>query len=293
MTLNLKKATNLYFKENEMRYTVDHDFHIHSHLSICSSLPEQTKENILKYAEENELTKIVLTDHFWDEEIPFDLPPLEDGRAPKGINSYTRQSYTHIRESIPLPQGKNTKFLFGGETEMTHRLVIGLGKRPLSELDFIIVPTTHMHITGFTITEADARHPETRARVWVDRFRTLLSAKLPFHKMGVAHLVSHLIAPTREEFLEVLRLLPENELRTLFRRAAELGLGIELNRNDFNYENCEADTILRPFLIAKSEGCKFYLGSDSHNPDGFKNAISRFNKAIDELSLKETDKFII
>ena len=276
-----------------MRYIIDHDFHIHSHLSTCSGHPEQTNENILKYAEENGLAKIVLTNHFWDEEIPFDLPQLSDGRAPKGRNSYTKQSYAHIREALPLPQSKKTKFLFGGETEMTHRLVIGLGKRPLTELDFIIVPTTHMHITGFTISEADSKSPEARARVWIDRLEALLSAKLPFHKVGIAHLSSHLIAPTREEFLEVLRLLPEEKMRRLFRRAAELGAGIELNRNDFNYEDGEADLILRPFLIAKSEGCKFYLGSDSHVPEHFEKAIPAFNKAIDELSLKENDKFII
>ncbi len=276
-----------------MRYVIDHDLHIHSQLSICSSNPEQTPENILKYAEENGLKTIALTNHFWDEAIPFDLPPLEDGRMPKGINSYTRQSYSHIKEDLPLPKSDKIRFLFGGECEMTHKLVIGLSEVAVSELEFIVVPTTHMHITGFTITEKDASLPELRAKVWIERFEALLSAKLPFHKVGAAHLVSKLIAPSREEYLEVLRLLPEDEMRSLFRRAAELGIGIELNRNDFGYENDEAELVLRPLLIAKSEGCKFYLGSDSHNPEHFKTAISKFNKAVDELSLKENNKFII
>ena len=123
--------------------------------------------------------------------------------------------------------------------------------------------------------------------------KCLVSAKLPFNKIGLAHLACYLMAETRAEHLEILRLLPEDEMRKLFRRAAELGLGIEINQCDFKYESHEADVILRPFLIAKSEGCKFYLGSDAHSPENFAKAIIRFNTAIDDLSLKESDKFIL
>ncbi len=268
-----------------MRYVVDHDFHIHSRLSLCSKHPEQIPENILKYAEENEFKTIVLTDHFWDGTIKTEAPEL--------LSFYQRQGYDHIKESLPLPCGVNTEFLFGAETDMTYNFTVGIGEVPLSELDFIIVPTTHLHMVGFGITEKDAEIPETRAGVWVDKFRALLSMQLPFYKMGLAHLACPLIAPTREEYLEVLRLLPEADLKELFRRAAELGLGIELNMSDFSYQSSEADTVLRLFLIAKSEGCKFYLGSDAHVPAAFEKAVGIFNKAVDALSLKESDKYTI
>ena len=52
-----------------MKFTYDHDLHIHSQLSGCSSDPEQNNERILQYAEENGLHTICLTDHFWDEAI--------------------------------------------------------------------------------------------------------------------------------------------------------------------------------------------------------------------------------
>ena len=268
-----------------MRYVIDHDFHIHSGLSLCSKNPLQNRDTILKYAEENGLKTIVITDHFWDEDVVIEEPEL--------LSFYKRQGYDHIKEILPLPQGKNTKFLFGAETDMTYKYTIGVGERVLSELDFIIIPTTHMHMTGFAISEEDAVSPERRAKVWINKLGALLSAKLPFRKIGLAHLACPLIAPTREEYLELLRLLPENELRRLFRRAAELGMGIELNQSDFSYKDEEADTVLRPFLIAKSEGCKFYLGSDAHHPEGFEKTISVFNKAVDALSLKESDKFIL
>ena len=53
-----------------MKYKIDHDLHIHSKLSVCSQDELQTKENILKYAIQNNLKQICLTDHFWDENVP-------------------------------------------------------------------------------------------------------------------------------------------------------------------------------------------------------------------------------
>ena len=41
-----------------MKFRIDHDLHIHSLLSECSSDPEQTTENILKYAAQMLLTRI-------------------------------------------------------------------------------------------------------------------------------------------------------------------------------------------------------------------------------------------
>ena len=46
-----------------MRYVFDHDFHIHSYLSTCSNDKEQSAERILKYALDNNLKQICITDH--------------------------------------------------------------------------------------------------------------------------------------------------------------------------------------------------------------------------------------
>ena len=114
---------------------------------------------------------------------------------------------------------------------------------------------------------------------------------LPFHKVGAAHLACGLIAPKRADVLAVLEGLPETELRRLFTRAAEVGIGIELNSDDMNFAESEAATVLRIFEIAKSCGCKFYLGSDSHKPEYFGKVKAIFERAIDYLELKESDKF--
>ena len=116
---------------------------------------------------------------------------------------------------------------------------------------------------------------------------------IPFKKTGLAHLTCGLIAPTREEYLETLRLLPEKEMEILFERAAQVGVGIEINASDMKYEPEEADIVLRPYRIGKEKGCKFYLGSDAHHPQGLDIAKSRFEKGVEALGLSEEDKFVI
>ena len=54
-----------------------------------------------------------------------------------------------------------------------------------------------------------------------------------------------------------------------------------------------AQTIIRPYLIAKEQGCKFYLGSDAHHPRELDGARERFERIIDVLDLSESDKFHI
>ena len=58
-----------------------------------------------------------------------------------------------------------------------------------------------------------------------------------------------------------------------------------------SFSDGEADTVLRPFRIAKNQGCKFYLGSDAHHPSDFSNARAVFERAVDMLGLSESDKF--
>ncbi|MBQ8636519.1 MAG: PHP domain-containing protein [Clostridia bacterium] len=264
-----------------MRYVVDHDLHIHSMLSECSSDPEQTSERILAYAEEKGLKTVCLTNHFWDEAVP------------GASDWYEPQNYKHIASAKPLPQSKDVRFLFGCETELDKDMTLGLSKEKYDLFDFIIIPTTHLHFIDFTLSKEDAKDAQSIANAWVRRIDAVLGMDLPFHKVGIAHMTCNLIAPTREEHIEVLKLIPDSEMERLFTKAAKLGVGIEINSHDINFADEEPDVVLRPYKIAKKCGCKFYLGSDSHHPDSFDPAIPVFEKAVDLLGLTEDDKFII
>lgn len=265
-----------------MKFQFDHDLHIHSNLSSCCKDPEQTKENILQYAKKNKLSTICITDHYWDSSVP--------GASPW----YQKQNYEHINQIKPLPGEEGIRFLFGCESEMDRNMTLGIPPERFDDFDFIIIPTTHMHMP-FVRPEDDDGTPRARAELWVKRLDAFLQKDLPFHKIGIAHLSCCLILhkKPREEYLQALDLIPTAEMERLFARAAELGVGIELNKDDMTFTESEQESILRMFRIAKAAGCKFYLGSDSHSQAYFEDAKEIFSRAIDLLDLRESDKFII
>ena len=263
-----------------MRYAVDHDYHIHSGLSLCSGDPEQTPERMLRYAEDEGLKTICITDHFWDESIA-----CIDGW-------YKKQDFGYISRSLPLPTSDKVEFLFGAETELNVNMTLGISKEKLDKLSFLIIPTTHLH-TANTISPEDGATPEGRARVWVSRLDGVLDMDLPFGKIGIAHLACSLIAKEHSVYLKTLELLPEKELERVFAKAAKRGVGIELNKFDMNYSESEKEIILRPFRIAKNQGCKFYLGGDAHFPKDFATYKAIMERAVTDLNLTENDKFYI
>ena len=265
-----------------MSFNFDHDYHIHSKISSCSNDPEQTCERILQYANENGLKKICLTDHYWDSAVP------------GASNWYQPQNYEHIAAAKPLPSAEGIEFLFGCETDIDKLFTLGITKERFDDFDLVLIPTTHLHMHGFTISEEDINSNQRRAELWVERFEKLLDMDLPFHKVGIAHLTCILLnKKTREDFLDTLSRISDDDMKRLFKKAASLGCGIELNQYDMAFKDSEEDVVLRPYKIAKECGCKFYFGSDAHHPGDFKHAKERFEKAAMLLGLTEDDKFII
>ena len=261
-----------------MRYIVDHDLHIHSQLSLCSGDPAQTPEAILQYAKENGFKKICLTDHYWDPSVP------------GASDLYQRQGIDHVTEALPLPTDPEVEDVFGCETEMDKFLTVGISKETIDRFGFIIIPTTHLNLKGFTIDEDVTL--EQRAEAYVNRFDKLLDRDLPFHKIGIAHLTCYLIAPgDPDAHLTVLDMISDDTFRALFNKAKKVGIGIELNFPINSYSEEDKPRVLRPYRIAKECGCKFYLGSDAHTVKGLENAKANFERIVDLLALTEDDKF--
>lgn len=270
-----------------MKFTFDHDLHLHSKLSLCSECGLQTNERILQYAEENGLHTIALTNHFWDEKV--------DGCGGYG---YEIQNFPYICKARPLPQSDKVRFLFGCETELSKDMTLGISKERIDEFDFIVIPTTHLHFRNFTLDEKDDT-VQGRAKAWVQRFDAVLNMDLPFHKIGIAHLTSGCMVKfmwdnsvnPQTRLLEILQEIKTEDMQRLFKKAAKLGVGIEFHAGCMSVLNEEnKDIILRPYQIAKDCGCKFYCGTDAHKPCEFE-ITKHFAKAIDWLGLEETDKF--
>ncbi len=262
-----------------MQYILDHDLHIHSSLSSCSNDPEQTPENILKYAQNNGFNKICLTDHFWDSQVA-------------GVSEwYAPQNYGHITTALPLPQSDKVSFYFGCETEMDKFNNLGIARETIDKFDFVIIPTTHLHMSEFTIDPKDYS-AEKRAEVYMKRLAALLNMDLPFHKIGIAHLTCPLIDNSSPKaHIDIINLLNQTEFETLFGKAASLGVGIELNLPFQKYSEEELEIVMKPYRIAKQAGCKFYFGSDAHSLREFENKKQCFQIICEYLSLVEEDKF--
>ncbi len=269
-----------------MKYAIDHDYHIHSQLSSCSSDPGQTTGAILDYARKNKFRQICLTDHFWDADVP-------------GASEwYAAQDFAHVSQALPLPQSPDCRFLFGCEGEMDKFRTMGIGAEKYGKFDFMIVPTNHLHMRGFTIEIEDCESQERRATLCAERFGALLDSGMPLGKMGVAHLTCSLLAgggggKYKGEHIDIIDLIPDEKWGGLFSRAAKLGLGIELNMGLKDLDDDQLRRMFRPYFIARECGCKFYLGSDAHHPGDLEEAPARFEAMVSFLQLEEKDKYHI
>lgn len=263
-----------------MKFKIDHDYHIHSYLSSCSADEMQSAENILRYAEVNSFKEICVTDHFWDSEV-------------SGASDwYKPQDFDHISAILPLPQGARTKFYFGCEAEMDKYMRVGISDKRIECFDLIIIPTTHLHMEGFTIDAKD-NELSRRADVWIERLAGVFKQDLPFKKVGIAHLTCDCIAlPDFEDHIKVIEMIGDKTYEELFAKASALGVGIELNMNARRYTKEQFEQIMRPYQIAQRMKCKFYMGSDSHHPKSFENMKENFAMMADYLELTEDDKFL-
>lgn len=265
-----------------MKFQLNHDYHIHSFISPCSDDPEQVPDRIFKYALDNGLNEICLTDHHWDESVAADDIP----------GFYKESSFERISSALPLPQSDKVKFRFGCETELDKNMVLGIAPDHFDRFDFVIIPTTHMHMTGFTVAEKDYSSEERMSELWVERISRVLDMDLPFEKIGFAHLTC-ILMPSEYKLneIKVLDSVPDDVLREIFATAAKKGAGIELNYDAISGDEDYRASSLRYYRIAKECGCKFYAGSDAHGTGDF--LFHPYERTVNLLGLEETDRYFI
>lgn len=261
-----------------MRFIADHDFHIHSTISPCCHDENQTPERILNCAKENNLKRVCLTNHLWDENVKSEAE-WHDG-----------QRFCCVSSVLPLPQASDVKFLFGAEIDMDYNYVLGVSPERYDIFDFMVISTTHLHLTGNTV-RTKIKTPEEAAEQWISRLSAVLKKDLPWHKTGIAHLTCGHIFKGRTP--EAISLIGDEKSYELFSECAQKGVGIELNMKSIFSSEEEKNILLRPYYIAKDCGCKFYLGSDAHKNEALKGAKENFERIITLLDLQESDKFII
>lgn len=264
-----------------MRFKVDHDLHIHSLISpCCRHDSRQTKEAILAYGMTNDFRLLCVTDHLWDRNI----------YSPCGTWLNDGLDFEKGRELLPLPQSFRCRFLYGVEVDMDYMGNIGVSQEEMDTFDFLIFAPGHLHM-DFTIDKKRIGNTaKEHKEYYKERLGRLLQMELPFHKCGLAHFTTPLVC--MNEPVRVFELFTDYEYEQIFGRVADLGMGVELNLwKELSYTDSDRERILRPYRIAKAMGCQFYMGGDSHSPEGFTGKKEAFEQITDLLGLKEEQKF--
>ena len=236
-----------------MSFPIDHDLHCHSVLSSCSGDPAQSKERLLAHAKQYNYTVQCITDHLWDNLVP-------------GASGWYRpQDVEHVKQNLPLPQDDRVRMVFGCETEYCGGKKLGLHPSHFDEFDMIVIPPNHFHMKDF-VRPSCYDTEEKVADLLVERLEQLTELDLPWHKVGIAHLNGGLVFAEGDPYL-VFHFVDEKRFRSVARKLAQLGAGIDLNCSCFRPGwRAHEDDALRMFRFAKEEGCKFYLASDAHSP---------------------------
>ena len=275
------------------KFPLNHDFHIHSYISLCAQDPGMTADFILNFAIKSNYYAVCVTDHFWDESVP--VSGMYATYAGQGLDS--------LKRILPLPKDNDVKFLFGCEAEYCGGDKLGVAPEHYDLFDMIVIPTNHFHAVPMVAPEGC----DTITRIadlFTERLEQLVELDLPWKKVGLAHLNGILTFLNGElahgyPVYDVYSEMPEKRLRPVFNKLGRLGAGIELNAHCYNEDVPEKkqwknnkDTVLKLMRIAKEEKCKFYCGSDGHTTDDFSRGVGRIREAADVLGLTADDLFI-
>lgn len=262
------------------QFSLLHDIHCHSYLSVCSSDPACTAEAVFRQAQEWGYDTLCLTDHLWDD----DVPGASDFYAPQNIE--------HVLSAKPYARSEGgMRCLLGCETEYVGGGKLGLTREHFDLFDFVVIPPNHMHMKGFVRPEGVVTAAQM-AELYTSRLEEISALDIPMEKVGIAHPnCSLLFAEGR--VTDVIRLMDEDRLQNVFATFARRGAGIELNAFDFSEMNVDADACLRLYRIAKQNGCRFYAASDGHSLPEYEGVRKNLPAVVEALGLTEADRYLI
>lgn len=259
---------------------VTHDIHIHTNLSSCCKDPASTPENIIKAAAEKGYKLIGFADHLWDN------PVYEPS------NWYRPQNLEHvlkIKEQVPKDT-MGVKVLVGCETEYCGNGVIGISEEAASQMDFVLVPMSHLHMKGFVLPNGEYKNIEV-ARLMVNYFKEVLN-------LNIATGIAHPFMPISFKDVDgILKCISDEEFSECFSLAAKKRVSIEINSGVFPElngkfeDNFHDESFIRVFKLAKRSGCKFHFASDAHTLEGFEKSKSILEKASKLIDIEEKDIF--
>lgn len=270
---------------------IKHDIHTHTHLSVCGE-DSATIAYYVRSAKKLGLKMIGISDHMWDSKIPFTESMRHSRSAGDGenvLNWYRAQDISHCRQILNEIENIDTdgvQFFFGGEVDYCPGIGAAITVEEAEKLDFILVPNSHTHhIMDKTMYEPYRKHADFMLRAAME----ICTSPASRFVTSLAHPFDPVCCPYPTEY--VIDELKDSQLKEVFCAAREADIAAEINTACFNGRNDEQirnHWMLRILEIAKSCGCKFTFGSDSH-AEGEEDTIILGEKLSDLLGLTEND----
>lgn len=261
----------------ERKDFINHDFHIHTKLSLCADRGAEAKLYIEK-ARELGLKKIGFANHFWDEKIP------------ANEEFYEIQNFKHnivLREELKKLDKSGVEVYFGFEGEYHPVYGVAITPEIAEQLDFLIVSNSHTHkIMDPALYEPYEKHAQFMAKA----YNNILDSDISKYVTAIAHPFEAVCCPYNRQVL--FNLVSDDTYKALFTKTAEKGIAVEINTSPFGKiteENFENYNELKMFDIAKKEGCKFIFGSDAHSNRAHENYLYLTNFLSERIGLDEKD----
>lgn len=270
---------------------ITHDIHAHTHLSVCGE-DSATVEYYVRSAKKLGLTAVGIADHMWDLSIPFTDSMRRSRSAGDGsavTNWYLAQGIGHCREILPeiaAADLQGVRFFFGGEVDYCPGRGAAITVEEAEKLDFMVVPNSHTHhIMDKACYEPYAKHGEFMVRAAME----ICTAPTAPYVTSLAHPFDPVCCPYPAEY--VIDTISDAQFTEVFSAAKEANIAAEINTACFagqTEDEMRNSWRLRVLSIAKSCGCKFTFGSDSH-AEGEQDTLPLGETVARLLGLSEND----
>ena len=225
---------------------------------------------------------MAITNHMWDHTI-------SDW---SGGAFYEKQDFLHInqiREELNRANKSNSdiKFLFGCEAEYSfkHRRP-AITPEVAEQMEIILAPNSHTHIT---MPRSFYKSHRKHILYMIDAFNDIVHSDMAKYITAIPHPFIAVSCPYDNH--QLLNEITDDEFKSCFDAAAAKNIALEINPNFLKHKTLSQmydDPIFRMYRIGKECGCKFTVGSDSHDSSGF-DTFPLIYVMITLLDLKKND----
>ncbi len=272
---------------------INHDFHVHTWLSICSGGKGQGGElqGYLENARREGLKYLGMSDHFWDAGVGFEGLYVDSQQAAGVPHFYKTQNFEHIlqlKEEIDHTDTGDVIVLFGaeGEYDPVHRN-IAITEEVAERLDFLTVPNSHTHMM---MDKNLVTNNEAHRDFQLQALHDILDCPMSRYLYSTAH-------PFEGNAEAVIRLMSDDDLKRVWTKCAEKNVAFEINTGTYKmisglaYDKPETfpEQYARMISIAKDCGCKFVFGSDAHRTDRHDGYAELCDRISDAFGITEKD----